>query len=179
LETNQKRKLLIFPTLLAGAFFLILNVDFLAIKITEQVKGFEEDQIYNTQSDNDTRLGSTVLDFKDFQRSPIFGTGPSNETRYGKKEVLFMRTNGLTDLVVRVGLLGFLFICWTFFRSLKNYFSENGMSPPKTSAYILVFITFLISLSETYFNMPFFWSLFFLQYAQSIAQTETYEIIDT
>jgi hypothetical protein len=179
LETNQKRKLLIFPTLVAGAFFLILNVDFLAIKITEQVKGFEEDQIYNTQSDNDTRLGSTVLDFKDFQRSPIFGTGPSNETRYGKKEVLFMRTNGLTDLVVRVGLLGFLFICWTFFRSLKNYFSENGMSPPKTSAYILVFITFLISLSETYFNMPFFWSLFFLQYAQSISQTETYEIIDT
>ena len=179
LETNKKRRFLIFPPLLAGAFFLISNVEFLAVKIVDQIRGFEEEQIYNTQSDNDTRLGSSVLDFKDFQRSPLFGTGPSNETRYGKEEVLFMRTNGLTDLAVRVGLLGFLFICWTFLHSLKNYFSVIGISKPKTSAYILMFITFLISLSETYFNMPFFWSLFFLQYAQIISQTDTYEIIDS
>jgi len=179
LETNKKRKLLIFPALLAGVFYLIFNVEFLAIKIIEQIKGFEEEQIYNTQSDNDTRLGSTVLDFKDFQRSPLFGTGPSNETRYGKNEILFMRTNGLTDFAVKVGLLGFLFICWTFFHSLKNYFSESGISKPKTSAHILMFITFLISLSEAYFNMPFFWSLFFLQYAEIISQTGTYEIIDS
>ena len=115
---------------------------------------------------------------KDFQRSPLFGTGPSNETRYGKSEVLFMRTNGLTDLLVRIGLIGFLFISWTFFHSTKNYFTISGILKPKTSAYILIFITFLISLSETYFNMPLFWSFFFLQYAETISQTDTYEIID-
>lgn len=143
-----------------------------------QIKGFEEGQIYDTQSDDDTRLGSTILDWKDFQRSPIFGTGPSDETRYGKKEALFMRTNGLTDLVVRIGLLGFLFICIIYFRSLKNYFHKIEISKPKACAFILLFITFLISTSETYFNMPFFWSLFLLQYEEFLPSANSYEIID-
>ena len=130
------------------------------------------------QSDDDTRLGSTFLDLSDFRRSPLFGTGPSDETRYGKKEILFMRTNGLADLIVRIGIIGFLFVCWTFFVSLKKYFATNEIPKPKTSAYIFIFITFLISLSETYFNMPFFWSLFLLQYAERIPPINTYEIVD-
>ena len=178
LETNKKRKLLIFPAILALSFFLLFNVEFLATKIALQIKGFEEGQIYDTQTDDDTRLGSTILDVRDFQRSPIFGTGPSDETRYGKKEVLFMRTNGLTDLMVRIGILGFLFICWMFFHSLKKYFNKIDISKPKTCAYILICITFLISMSETYFNMPFFWSLFLLQYAETTPPINTYEIID-
>jgi len=179
LETNKKRKLLIFPAFLALSFFLLFNVEFLATKITAQIKGFEEGQIYDTQSDDDTRLGSTILDMRDFQRSPIFGTGPSDETRYGKTEALFMRTNGLSDFIVRIGILGFLYICWMFFRSLKKYFTISEIEKPKTSAFIIIFITFLISLSEAYFNMVFFWSLFLLQYAETITPSNTYEIIDT
>ena len=178
LETNKKKKLLIFPALLIGCFFLIVDVDFLANKITGQIEGFKEGQTYKMQSDDDTRLGSAFLDLEDLQRSPLFGTGPSDETRYGKNEVLFMRTNGLADLIVRIGFIGFLFICWTFFRSLKTYFDASDIPKPKTSACILIFITFLISLSETYFNMPFFWSLFLLQYAERIPPVETYEIVD-
>ena len=179
LEPNKKRKLLIFPTVLAGSFFLIFNVEFLALKIAGQIKGFEEGQIYDTQSDDDTRLGSTLLDLSDFLRSPLVGTGPSDETRYGKTEVLFMRTNGLTDLIVRNGLIGFLFISWFYFQSLKLYFAKNDISRPKTSAYIIVFTTFLISLSEAYFNMPFFWSLFLLQYSETFQSSPTYDIIET
>ncbi len=178
LETNKKRKILIFPVLVAISIFLLFNVEFMATKMAAQIKGFEEGQIYDTQSDDDTRLGSTILDWKDFQRSPIFGTGPSDETRYGKKEALFMRTNGLTDLVVRIGLLGFLFICIIYFRSLKNYFQKIEISKPKACAVILLFITFLISTSETYFNMPFFWSLFLLQYEEFLPSANSYEIID-
>jgi O-antigen ligase len=129
-------------------------------------------------SDDDTRLGSTVLDLNDFQRSPLVGTGPSDETRYGKSEVLFMRTNGLADLLVRIGLIGFVFVCAVFYRSLKKYFSTNEIIKPKTTAYIFLLLTFLISLSETYFNMPFFWSLFLLQYAERIPPIDTYEIVD-
>ncbi len=179
LETNKKRKFLIFPALLAVFFFLIFNVEFLATKIAGQIKGFEEGQIYDAQSDDDTRLGSTLLDVTDFQRSPLFGTGPSDETRYGKTEVLFMRTNGLTDFLVRIGLIGFLFICWFFFQSLKNYLIKKDISKPKTSACIIIFTTFLISLSEAYFNMPFFWSLFLLQYSEIIQPPDAYEIIET
>ncbi len=178
LETNKKRKILIFPVLVAVSIFLLFNVEFLATKMAAQIKGFEEEQIYDTQSDDDTRLGSSILDFKDFQRSPIFGTGPSDETRYGKKEVLFMRTNGLTDLLVRIGILGFLFICIIFFQSLKNYFEKVEISKPKACAFILLFITFLISTSETYFNMPFFWALFLLQYEEAVPSKSSYEIID-
>ena len=111
LETDKKKKLLIFPALLVGSFFLIADVEFLASKITGQIEGFKEAQTYKMQSDDDTRLGSTLLDLSDFHRSPLFGTGPSDETRYGKNEVLFMRTNGLADLIVRIGVIGFLFIC--------------------------------------------------------------------
>ena len=178
LETNKKKKLLIFPALLVGSFFLIADVDFLAGKITGQIEGFKESQTYKMQSDDDTRLGSTRLDLNDFQRSPLFGTGPSDETRYGKSEVLFMRTNGLADLIVKIGIIGFVFVCWTFFHSLKRYFSISEIPKPKTSAYVFIFITFLISLSETYFNMPFFWSLFLLQYAERVPPINTYEIVE-
>ena len=85
LETNKKKKLLIFPVLLVGLFFLIADVEFLASKITGQLEGFKQAQTYKMQSDDDTRLGSTVLDLADFRRSPLFGTGPSDDTRYGKK----------------------------------------------------------------------------------------------
>ena len=62
---------------------------------------------------------------------------------------------------------------------LHSYAHKNyNTLEPKTSEYILIFIPFLISLSETYFNMPLFWSFFFLQYAETISQTDTYEIID-
>jgi hypothetical protein len=178
LETDKKKKLLVFPALLVGCFFLIVDVDFLASKITGQVEGFKEAQTYKMQLDDDTRLGSALLDINDFHRSPLVGTGPSDETRYGKTEVLFMRTNGLADLIVRIGLIGFLFICWTFVQSLKKYFTKSEILKPKTATYIFIFITFLISLSETYFNMPFFWSLFLLQYAERIPPVNTYEIID-
>ena len=178
LETNKKKKLLIFPVLLVGLFFLIADVEFLASKITGQLEGFKQAQTYKMQSDDDTRLGSTVLDLADFRRSPLFGTGPSDDTRYGKNEVLYMRTNGLADLIVRIGTIGFLFICWTFFTSSKKYFTINEIPKPKTSACIFIFVTFLISLSETYFNMPFFWSLFLLQYAERIPPIDTYEIVD-
>lgn len=178
LETNQKRKLLILPALAVGIFFLIVDVDFLASKITGQIEGFQKAQTYMSQSDDDTRIGSTLLDLKDFQRSPLVGTGPSDETRYGKNEVLFMRTNGLADLLVRIGVIGFVFVTIIFYRSLRKYFGTNDIPKPKTTAFIFLLIVFLISLSETYFNMPFFWSLFLLQYADRIPPIETYEIVD-
>lgn len=179
LETNKTLKWVILPVLLAGIVYLIFEVDFLANKIAAQVKGFEEGQIYLGQSDDDTRIGSTILDLKDFQRSPLIGTGPSDETRYGKSEILFMRTNGVTDMLVRFGLIGFVFIFWFFSVSVKRYFSGLGISKPKISANVLIFVIFLIALSETYFNMPFFWSLFLLRYAETEPEESSYEIIDS
>jgi hypothetical protein len=178
LELNKKRKLLILPVFLVGLFFLIFDLDFMASKISGQFEGFQKAQTYKKQSDDDTRLGSTRLDLQDFQRSPLVGTGPSDETRYGKDEVLFMRTNGVADLLVRIGLIGFVFVWWRYSRSLRRYFGKNEISKAKTSAYIFMFITFLISLSETYFNMPFFWSLFLLEYAERTPPIDTYEIVD-
>lgn len=164
-EPNSKRKLIITPVIFGAMIYLIFNVDFLAEKISFQTQLFIENSVYNTQSENDTRLGSAVLDFTDFQRSPVFGTGPSDETRYGKNEVLFMRTNGVTDIIVRIGVIGFIFLCWIFSKSIKAYLTASEIGRPKISAYVLLFIIFFVSLSETYFIMPFFWSLAFLEYA--------------
>lgn len=177
LETNKTLKWLIFPVLSAGIVYLIFEVDFLANKIAAQVKSFEEGQIYLGQSDDDTRIGSTVLDLRDFQRSPVLGTGPSDETRYGKSEILFMRTNGVTDMLVRFGIIGFIFIFYFFGVSVRRYFSDMEISKPKTSANVLIFVIILIALSETYFNMPFFWSLFLLRYAETDPD-ESYEMVD-
>jgi len=131
-----------------------------------QAQQFKEGQIYSSQSANDTRIGSAALDFSDLQRSPLFGTGPSDETRYGKKEELFMRTNGVTDILVRLGIIGFIFLSWNFFFSFKRFFIRMRVIRTNTATYIAIFILFFISLSETYFLLPFFWSLALLQYAE-------------
>ncbi len=166
LETNKKRKLLMIPAQLAVFGFLLFNLDFLAEKIISQAQGFNEGQIYASQTGNDSRIGSAALDFADFKRSPLFGTGQSNETRYGKNEELFMRTNGVSDILVRLGIVGFVFICWNLLLSLKNFFTITEVLKPNTTTYIMIFTLFFVSLSETYFILPFFWSLFLLQYAE-------------
>jgi hypothetical protein len=166
LDTNKKRKLLMIPLLLAVFVFMLFNLDFLAEKVISQVQGFNEGQVYASQTTNDSRIGSAILDFADFERSPIFGTGQSDETRYGKNEELFMRTNGVTDILVRLGIVGFVFICWNLFLSLKRFFIAKEVLKPHTTTGILIFTLFFVSLSETYFILPFFWSLFLLQYAE-------------
>jgi hypothetical protein len=173
LETNKKRKQIIVPALLILLIFMSFNLEFLTEKVMGQVQQFNEGQIYISQSTNDTRIGSAALDFSDLQRSPLFGTGPADETRYGKNEILFMRTNGVTDILVRLGIVGFIFLFWHFFLSFKRFFIRKGVIKPNTTTCIAIFILFFISLSETFFLLPFFWSLALLQYAE-VPDTEIY-----
>lgn len=166
LDLHKKRRLIMVPALLTVFVFGVLNLGFLAEKVVLQVQDFKEGHIYAAQSGNDSRVGSAALDFADFQRSPLFGTGQSDETRYGKKEELFMRTNGVTDILVRLGMVGFIFILWNMMLSFKKIFMNKEILKPATTACIVVFILLFVSLSETYFILPFFWSLFLLQYAR-------------
>jgi hypothetical protein len=84
-----------------------------------------------------------------------------------------MRTNGVTDILVRLGIVGFIFLFWHFFLSFKRFFIRKGVIKPNTTTCIAIFILFFISLSETFFLLPFFWSLALLQYAE-VPDTEIY-----
>lgn len=162
---NQGGKIIILLPIIAGVvWFAVFNVEFLADKIESQFKEFSEGNIYANQAENDTRIGSASLDFKDLQRSPVFGTGSSDETRWGPGEKLFFRSNGLTDYLVRVGIAGFVF-CFLFLaNSCKNLFRRLDSDKAVPSGWILAFMIFFVSMGEAFLIMPFFQGMYFLQY---------------
>lgn len=171
-DNKAERLVIILPLLVITIWISLFSLDFLSAKIVDQLKEFNEGNVYGSQSENDTRIGSASLDFKDLQRSPLFGTGSSDETRWGPGEQLFMRTNGVTDFLVRMGIIGFTFCLFFMYNACKKLFERLEISKPAASAFVLTFTIYFISLGETFFVTIFFWSFFFIQYNNLVFEPE-------
>jgi O-antigen ligase len=171
-DNKAERLVIILPLLVITIWISLFSLDFLSAKIVDQLASFNEGNVYGSQSENDTRIGSASLDFKDLQRSPLFGTGSSDETRWGPGEQLFMRTNGVTDFLVRMGIVGFTFCLFFMFNAWKKLFQRLENSKPGASAFVLTFTIYFISLGETFFVTVFFWSFFFIQYNNLVFEPE-------
>jgi hypothetical protein len=176
-DNKAERLIVIVPLLVILIWISLFSLEFLSAKIVHQLKEFNEGNVYSSQPENDTRIGSASLDFKDLQRSPIFGTGSSDETRWGPNEKLFMRTNGITDFLVRMGIVGFTFCIFFMFNACKKLFQRLETPKPSASGFVLVFMIFFVSLGETFFVTVFFWSFFFIQYNNLVFEPETVETI--
>jgi len=172
-DNNAKRLVIILPLLAIVVWISFFSLDFLSAKIFHQLKEFNEGNVYGSQSENDTRIGSASLDFKDLQRSPVFGTGSSDETRWGPDEKLFMRTNGITDFLVRMGIAGFIISIIFMFNACKKLFRKLENPKAGASAFVLSFTIIFVSLGETFFVGIFFWTFFFIHYNKLVFEPET------
>jgi len=147
---------LVIPIALMLGNHFYYNLGFLNEKI--------EDQILLAQDDsNKGRFGSAITDIKDIKKFPLFGRGRNSNTRFDTVEKFGEikknhRTNGLTDFVVKNGVLFFIIFSVFLYKSLHAISLLNNV---KTGTYYFILILVLTS-SQGFFERPLFISLIFL-----------------
>ena len=139
------------------------SFDFLGEKIEKQIKVAYIMGI--KKSDNTQRFLSILRDIKDLKGHEWIGRGGHDKTRYDllPTDDFIIRTVGLTDILVRVGIIVFIIMFYFLYKSICVYL--EWLQEKKMMYCLGIFIAILVTLtSEVYFNLPMYWSLLFLQF---------------
>jgi hypothetical protein len=141
------------------SILLILNQEFVLDKTRE---AWNRETVIYDRARNERitpgRIGSLILDIDDFQKNPIIGYGLHVSTRYhnfGRIEQ--QRTNGLTDYLVKFGLIGFLIMVYNFYKTFSLLIKPNG----KENVLIFIFALFLTVFAQVVLVTPIFFALQF------------------
>ncbi len=160
---NVLIKIMALFIILAGGYYAFISFDFLGTKIESQIESARTQGI--EKSNNTQRFLSILRDFRDLEGHELVGRGSSDFTRYDLKPgaKLLIRTVGLTDILVRIGIPFFLLIIYFMYHSICSYLAVQNQQ--NIFNCVGIFATILITLmSETYFIFPMYWSLLFLQF---------------
>jgi len=153
-------KIAILLILLYGSYYTFFNVNFLGDKIETQIERALENDAYEDL--NTQRFLSISRDFQDFKGYEISGRGFNDITRYSQYQDGQIRTSGVSDILVKMGIPFTMIMMFFLYRSFYSVISEG-----KRGSYfmhsIVIFITIImILMSQVYFNFPMFWGLSFL-----------------
>lgn len=156
-----------------GGYYAFISFNFLGPKIESQLDRARGADPY--KGDKGTQRFLTIKrDIEDFKGHEIVGRGSNPVTRFSYGPLDQIRTVGLTDIIVRMGLPFFLLMMYFMYLSIYNYL----VSQKQQSIFncLSLFIAILITLmSEVYFTYPLYWSLLFLQFVYN--QKEKVRII--
>lgn len=153
-------KTIIFFLFLIGGYFAISSISFLGPKIQNEISKFKNTSDLNSDS---SRLFSLVKDFDDIKGHALIGRGFHASTRFKFKIENQIRTFGLSDIAVKLGLPFFIYMMFLAYSSFKSYLSFNGINSNIIT--ISVFVTFFLTLfSQAYFNYSLFWCFLFLNF---------------
>lgn len=149
--------------LVAVGIYAYTTFDFLGEKIEEQINVAQTAGV--EQSDNTQRFLSMLRDFQDLEGHELIGRGGNDFTRYdlSPTDKLIIRTVGLTDILVRVGIVVYIIMFYFIYKSICFYL--EWMNEKKIMYCVGIFVAILFTLmSEVYFNFQFYWSLLFMQF---------------
>ncbi|MES2388313.1 MAG: hypothetical protein V4543_09950 [Bacteroidota bacterium] len=116
------------PVMLIPIGFLIWQFEFVGEKIEHQFNTRDDIMVnekkyfslgYKSRSLG--RFGSLVIDLKDLSDDPVFGTGFQYEERTQGKLLTYEKTNGLSDYLVKFGILGMVLFIFNISRSFNRY----------------------------------------------------------
>ncbi|MDQ2719837.1 MAG: hypothetical protein M3Z26_08790 [Bacteroidota bacterium] len=108
----------------------------------------------------DTRIASAILDWDDIKRYPLTGRGIWPETRVDKKFEYVIRNNGFTNFLAEWGIFLCIIYFFYYYKGFKIFCMEHKSN--KFMPFIILGIIWVVSFSENYFGLPFFWALVFL-----------------
>ncbi len=150
------KKYIVLFLILIIAIISFYSLDFLSDKVGSQFTNAEYGNANNLGSN---RFGSAYLDWLKIRESPLIGFGKTDQqvAEYSFQEVYFHRNNGLTELMVKFGFIGFIFYMFFLYIFLKRYCHYSYFNY-RFAIYSLV-IFLIIGFSETYFLRPLFIAL--------------------
>lgn len=143
------------------AYYSFVNFDFLGKKIQNQLEEVNRTTDVNRGNKDTQRFLNILRDIQDFKNHELFGRGSLPINRYSYDPENQIRTVGLTDILVRNGIVFFVILFLMIFSSLQSftiYYNSVG------NIHALgIFITVIISLfSQIYFQYQLYWILPFL-----------------
>lgn len=154
-------KVFVILIIFSGMYYAFFNFDFLGKKIESQLHMAKEANVYGSDK-NSQRFMNILRDVQDFEGHEIVGRGFNPLTRYSNGSLDQIRTVGLTDIIVKMGIPFFMYMMVLLYKSLCSVV-ENSLNKKGTIYCVGNFITILITLmSEVYFNFPIYWSLLFI-----------------
>ncbi len=157
-------KLLIIILIPASSYFAYSNLDFLGKKIEAQIERATSGADPYKKDLNTQRFLNVLRDVIDFKGHETVGRGSNPKTRYSYNPDQQIRTVGLTDILVRMGLPFVLLMLAFLYYSLSQFLRVNNHYSIVTT--LGLFSAILVTLmSEVYFNFPLYWCLLFLHFA--------------
>jgi len=154
-----------------GVFFFLIPVilfflsqDFLWGKISREFERGDDISQVNTELTHmgNSRLSSFLWDMRDFKTAPFFGIGIFEETRYNGFQTLGS-VNGLSDTLVRFGLLGTLVFLLSYHFSFTRMTTEQGLR----GGWLFVLLLLILSWSERLTMLPLFMVFQFYVYTHN------------
>ncbi|MBX7181393.1 MAG: hypothetical protein K1X82_04715 [Bacteroidia bacterium] len=141
----------------------MFNLDIVGNKIINEFNNSGEHLKYmdvDTDMDKVTlgRFGSMQLALMDFAKNPILGIGMQDKFRTDSEFTHLVYVNGIADFLSRFGLVGMIFLAYTYYQSTKKitqYYNKKG--------FIFLFLSFLfiffasaIIINPLYFAFEFY-----------------------
>ncbi len=155
-----------FKPLLLGMFIItglsIFQMDIMGNKILRELEEKESHLKYidaETKQESVTlgRFGSMQLAFYDFPKNPLFGVGMQDAERTEGKHVHLVYVSGIADALSRFGLLGMLFLAFSYVQSinyLKRKFQFHS-SWPIVLLFFSIFFASAVIISPLFFCFQF------------------------
>lgn len=147
------------PIIIFVSIYSFQHLPFLQEKINKQLYAVEYKGL------NTGRFGSAVNDLKDFKKYPLRGRGLLKVTRFDEirgwngDQSPRSLSNGLTNQVVRYGVLGFIIYILLMFRSLRMYLREFDIN--QYYVFYIIAAIFAAAFSQSVLeNAPFLGLLF-------------------
>ena len=157
-------KLIILILIPASSYLAYSNLDFIGKKIEAQIERATSGADPYRKDLNTQRFLNVLRDVVDFNGHETVGRGSNPKTRYSYNPDQQIRTVGLTDILVRMGLPFTLLMLVLLYYSLSQFLRANNQYSV-TSALGLFSAILVTLMSEVYFNFPIYWCLLFLHFA--------------
>lgn len=138
--------------------FMLEKIKYESTLINHHEKLLESKKTYEKESISLGRIGSLVVDFNDFIKRPFFGYGYQRSERTQSEYVKLVRVNGFSDILATYGLVGILFLLYSYnllFKKLLRLYNLKGKN-------ILLLSIFIIYFASAVTSHVFWMSLLFL-----------------
>jgi len=151
---------LIFMLIIAVQIF---SLDFMSDKIIKEASDSENNLKYITaKTNNETvslgRFGSMALAFVDFPTNPILGIGMQDRERTQAMYTRLVWVNGLADFLSRFGLLGIVFLLYSYSKSIRIVLKSFGVTK---GSYTILLIFLSIFFASAVIIQPLFFAFQF------------------
>ncbi|MCF8394766.1 MAG: hypothetical protein K9H06_12735 [Melioribacteraceae bacterium] len=161
---NNTKKNIIYFIVYVPAFIIIINQPFVYDKI-ENTYDIETNDLQVTRMRNfsssqgemytPSRFASLIIDYRDFVKDPILGRGLNKETRFSSESENVNFANGLSNLLVKFGIIGFLLYFYFLSKSIKKLSIEYD----KKYYFIILMGIIAIGFSEPLLESPLLFSI--------------------